>query len=69
MKKRFELLSGIVLLLASLFSILLINSGKIGTCAVIGGNWFNYFVAYLIAAVFALIGIAYLLRSFKIIKI
>jgi hypothetical protein len=63
MRGKFEFISGIVLILASLASLLMIKNQSIGGCFVVGGSVLGYIVAYSIAAVLAILGIIYLIQS------
>jgi len=63
MKKRFEFMSGIVLILASALSMILIATKQIGGCVLVGGSVLGNIVAYAIAAVLAVLGIAYIIQS------
>jgi membrane protein implicated in regulation of membrane protease activity len=60
MRRNIELASGIVLLVAGLFSLYLAISGRMGSCFVVGGMWFNYLVVYLITIIFIILGATYI---------
>jgi len=65
MRRLTEFLTGIVLIFGSILGLILIRNQKIGGCLVIGGSIINYILIYLIVAVFAALGIIYLIQSSK----
>jgi hypothetical protein len=65
MRRTIEIASGIVMLLAALFSLYLALTQRLGTCFVVGGSWINYAIVYAITIVFAGLGIMYLISALK----
>lgn len=65
MRRSIEIASGIVMIIAAIFSFYLVVSQKIGSCFVVGGSVLNYIIAYLIVAVFAFLGVLYILHALK----
>jgi hypothetical protein len=64
-KKSIEIASGIVMIVAALFSFYIAFAGRIGSCFVSGGSWLNYIIVYLITAVFAVLGVLYIIHALK----
>ena len=65
MRKTFDLLSGMVFILAALFSVILIRNQQLCKCMVIGGNWFNYVVVYLIVVALTILGVALIIQALR----
>ena len=65
MRKTFEFLSGLILIFASIFSMVLIRIEQIGGYLVVGEGIFSQIVVYTIAAALAILGLLYLIRSYK----
>jgi hypothetical protein len=65
MRRKFEFLSGVVLILASMVSMLMITRGSIGGCTVVGESLLSYIIAYSIVAILAVLGIIYIIQTAK----
>jgi len=65
MRRIIEFLIGIVLVLGSILAMIMARNGKVGECIVVGGSIFNYVLVYGIVIVLAILGILYLVKSYR----
>jgi len=65
MRRLIEFLVGIVLVLGSILGMILARNQQVGSCLVVGGSILNYIIVYSIVIILAVLGILYLIKSYK----
>ena len=65
MRRIIEFLIGIVLVLGSILGMVMARNQQVGSCLVVGGSIFNYILVYGMVIILAILGILYLIKSYR----
>jgi len=65
MRRAIEFVVGIILVLGSILGMIMARNQQVGNCLVVGGSILNYILVYLMIAVLAILGILYLIKSYR----
>jgi len=65
MRRIIEFLIGIVLVLGRILGMVMARNQQVGSCLVVGGSIFNYILVYGMVIILAILGILYLIKSYR----